>query len=160
MPPCESDTVPVTVIVNLSKPLPGSPLSCTVTVKEQGVAPFAVHVPEKVALLPKMQTLVTEPCTFKPLAWFTYSSCPLGPPLVCALKPKLAKPAGPDTVAISPPPVVLPLTQTGVGVLLGVLVGVTVGVFVGVFVFVGVTVGVLVGVFVFVGVTVGVSVGV
>ena len=74
MPPCDSGCGPETLIVNLSTPFPGSPLSCTVTLKVQAIVPFSVQVPEKTALLPYTQMLVTVPCTFKPFAWFTYST--------------------------------------------------------------------------------------
>jgi len=85
---------PFTEIVNLSV-LPGSPLSSQVTVNVHD-APFCVQVPEKVALLPEMLRLVIETlCTFEPLAWLWYSSCPLtGPAVVSrfALNPKFAFP--------------------------------------------------------------------
>jgi hypothetical protein len=167
VPPRVSDTAPVTVMMNLSTPPPGSPLSCTQTLKVQFDVLFSVQVPEKVALLPETHTLVIETlCTFNPREWFSYSSCPLSPLLArCALKPKLAKPGEPGT-AISPPPVTLPVLlqtsplQIGVGVAVGVIVGVFVGVLLGVLVgvFEGVTVGVLLGVTV--GVIVGVLLGV
>ena len=57
VPPCVSDTAPVTVMMNLSTPLPGSPLSCTQTLKVQLVVLFSVQVPRMVALLPDTHTL-------------------------------------------------------------------------------------------------------
>jgi hypothetical protein len=65
-----SGVPPSTVIVNLSTPLPGSPLSWIFTVKLQG-ALFLVQLPEKLALLREMLKVVIETlCTFTLLAWF------------------------------------------------------------------------------------------